>query len=76
MFVYYHKTRPKWKYLIFEEYGPGTSRPHFHLLFWGISYADYVCFFAEPWRDNFGFTLTKFIKGTDKRIGNVFLIHF
>lgn len=67
LFVYYHKVRPKWKYLIFEEYGPATSRPHFHLLFWGISYADYICFFAEPWRDNIGFTRTKWINGSDKK---------
>lgn len=67
LFVYDHHYRPKWKYLIFEEYGPSTSRPHFHLLFWGCSRADYVKYLAKPWRQNIGFTRTKWVDGTQKK---------
>lgn len=63
LFVYHNHYRPKIKYFICEEYGPKTSRPHIHLLCWGLSRADYVRFFAKPWRRMFGFTRTKFIQG-------------
>ena len=67
LFVYRHHYRPKIKYFIVEEYGPKTSRPHFHLLMWGLSREDYVTYFAKPWRRRYGFTKTKFIQGgTDK----------
>lgn len=49
------------KYVCCMEYGPKTSRPHAHLVMFGISHADYVRFFAKPWRAKYGFTKTKFI---------------
>lgn len=67
LFVYRHGYRPKWKYLIFMEHGPQTSRPHFHLLFFGISHADYLEYLARPWRRTVGFTRTKWIKQDSKK---------
>lgn len=61
LFFLSHGYRPKIKYFIVEEYGPKTSRPHLHLLLWGLSREDYITFFAKPWRRDFGFTKTKFI---------------
>lgn len=67
LFRYHYGRRLKMKYFIVYENGPKTSRPHFHALFWGISHADYLRFFAKPWRRDMGFTKTKFIdKGSDK----------
>lgn len=67
LFVYHHGYRPKWKYFFCLEYGPRTSRPHFHGLFWGISKSDYIQYLKKPWRRLYGFTKTKFIEGkTDK----------
>lgn len=42
------------KYIIFQEYGPKTSRPHFHLLMWGISPSDYYKYFGGPWVKMYG----------------------
>lgn len=56
--------RPKWKYLIFMEYGPKTSRPHFHLLFWNISKADYKRYLGRPWQDMYGMTKPTYFNGT------------
>lgn len=67
LFYYYHHYRPNWKYIIFEEYGPKTSRPHFHLMFFGISHADYVKFLAKPWRREMGFTRTKYVRGDTRK---------
>lgn len=67
LFVHHHKYRPKMKYFVVEEYGPKTSRPHFHLLMFGISKIDYIRFFKKKWRSQYGFTKTQFIQaGTDK----------
>lgn len=35
-------------YFIVQEYGPKTSRPHFHLLMFGINYSDYMHYFGNP----------------------------
>ena len=48
--------RPDWKYMVVMEYGPKTSRPHFHLLFWNISQSDYKKYFGLPWYDRYGAT--------------------
>ena len=42
-------------YFLVKEFGPVTSRPHFHLLMFGLSFADYQTFFGRPWADSFGF---------------------
>ncbi len=56
-YVYDHSgKRPDWKYMVCMEYGPKTSRPHFHLLFWGISQVDYKKYFGIPWFERFGRT--------------------
>ncbi len=57
--------RLKMKYFVCSEYGPKTSRPHYHVLFFGIDKPTYDKYFAKPWQDNFGFTKTKHIT-TDK----------
>lgn len=67
LFYFRHGYRLKLKYLVFMEYGPQTSRPHFHLLMWGVSYSEYVEFFAKPWRRLVGFTRTKWIDPKDKK---------
>lgn len=56
--------RPNWSYLLFMEYGPKTSRPHAHLLFWGISKADYKRYFGEPWQHRYGMTKPTYFNGT------------
>lgn len=43
-------------YFIVLEYGPKTSRPHFHLLMFGINYSDYCHYFGNCWREEFGWT--------------------
>lgn len=48
--------RPDITYFLSQEYGPETSRPHFHILFFGITYADYMTYWGNPWRDNIGWT--------------------
>lgn len=48
--------RPDWKYMVVMEYGPKTSRPHFHLLFWNISRPDYRKYFGFPWYERYGRT--------------------
>lgn len=58
--------RPKWKYFIVEEYGPKTSRPHFHLLFWGISQQDYFKYLGRPWSRDYGARKPYYKHGTDK----------
>lgn len=49
------------KYLVFMEYGPKWSRPHAHLIMFGVSWGDYCRYFRNPWRDMFGFTKSKYI---------------
>lgn len=63
LYMYYKGERPKWKFLFFVEYGPKTSRPHLHGLFWGISQSDFQYYLEEPWNRDYGFTKTHFIKG-------------
>ena len=46
----------EFSYFICKEYGPKTSRPHFHVLFFGLDYCDYMKYFGNPWREMFGFT--------------------
>lgn len=55
--------RPDWKYLVFMEYGPKTSRPHFHVLFWNISKVDYKRFFGKPWYSLYGTTKPSYFNG-------------
>ena len=42
------------------EFGPKSSRPHIHVLFFNIDRSDYVCYFGNTWRNDFGFTKTKY----------------
>lgn len=49
-------TRIDITYFIVEEYGPHTSRPHMHLLMFGINYLDYQKYFGHPWNYDYGFT--------------------
>lgn len=59
------------KYLCCLEYGPKWSRPHIHLVMIGISHADYIKYFARPWRNQFGFTKTKYVYQDGKSARNV-----
>ena len=43
-------------YFLVQEYGPTTSRPHFHIVMFGINYLDYEKYFGHPWNKDFGFT--------------------
>lgn len=54
------------KYFAVLEYGPKWSRPHVHLLAFGVSFEDWVRFWAKPWRRDFGFTKTKWIPKNKK----------
>lgn len=55
--------RAKWSYMLFMEYGPKTSRPHAHLLFWGISQEDYIKYLGLPWRVRYGMTKPSYFNG-------------
>lgn len=55
------------RYVIVQEYGPLWGRSHYHCMFFGISYADYVRFFAKRWRALYGFTKTKLIRSVNGR---------
>lgn len=57
---FYHKSS-KMRLFAVLEYGPKWSRPHVHLLAFDVEYADWVRFWAKPWRRDFGFTKTKCI---------------
>lgn len=59
----YDGRRPTWKYLIYMEYGPMYSRPHFHVLFWNISKVDYKRFFGKPWYRLYGSTKPSYFNG-------------
>lgn len=64
-YVYDHRgKRPDWKYMVVMEYGPKTSRPHFHLLFWNISRSDYKKYFGLPWFERYGCTKPAYFNGS------------
>lgn len=48
-------------YFFAEEYGPQTSRPHFHIMVFGISFPDYMKYFGNRWRKDFGWTKPSYI---------------
>lgn len=62
LYVYNHGVRPKWKYVVFMEYGPKTSRPHFHLLFFNISRSVYNDYLANVWKRDYGFVKTFLVR--------------
>lgn len=43
-------------YFLVQEYGSSTSRPHFHILVFGMNLLDYQKYFGHPWNRDFGFT--------------------
>lgn len=56
-------------YFFAEEYGPQTSRPHFHIMVFGISFPDYMKYFGNRWREDYGWTKPSYIPyapGKDK----------
>lgn len=67
LFVFHHGYRPDWKYVVFMEYGPKTSRPHFHLMFFNISLSDYVKYLKKPWRRQYGFTKTHLVSNESSK---------
>lgn len=60
-------TRLKIKYLVVMEYGPVSSRPHAHLIMFGISRNMYDKYFGKPWNKKYGFNERKFI---DQRVSD------
>lgn len=56
---------PEFTYLACQEYGPKTSRPHFHICFFGLPYKS-VCWLAKRWSDKkclgFGYSSVKSVK--------------
>lgn len=57
----YGRKNVELKYLGFMEYGPLWSRPHVHLIIFGVSWADYCHYFRDTWRELYGFTKSKYI---------------
>lgn len=47
--------RVEFSYFLVKEFGPSTSRPHFHILMFGLSFADYMTYFGNSAK-RFGFT--------------------
>lgn len=43
-------------YFLVQEYGPQTSRQHFHILIFGLNYSDYMHYWGNAWREQFGWT--------------------
>ena len=64
-------SRLKLRYFGCLEYGPKTSRPHMHICVIGVSHADYIKYFAKPWRVDYGFTKTYYIHKDGKSVRNV-----
>lgn len=62
----FHHAPCNLRYFAVLEYGPKWARPHVHLLAFGVSYEDWVRFWAKPWRRDFGFTKTKYIRKNQK----------
>lgn len=48
------KGRPAFKYFITAEYGPQSLRPHYHGIFIGMDYRDFLTFFIRDWQDKYG----------------------
>lgn len=67
LFVFHHGYRPDWKYVVFMEYGPKTSRPHFHLMFFNITLSDYVKYLKKSWIRQYGFTKTQLISNESRK---------
>lgn len=44
---------PKFKYFEVGEYGPNTSRPHYHMMFYGCN-EEVMRFFASRWHEMYG----------------------
>lgn len=55
-YYYANKDNLKFKYFITSEYGPRTSRPHYHGLIWNVSVQDFKTYFLDDWNHVFGFT--------------------
>lgn len=49
-------TAPNFEYFLVEEYGSKTSRPHFHVLVFGLTLDEWFHYFGRPWRTLYGFT--------------------
>lgn len=61
----YHK-RLSFKYLFTMELGPVHSRPHAHGIIIGLSKDVYRKYFAEPWKDEFGFYDLQYVRRNPK----------
>lgn len=52
---------PEFKIFMCGEYSPICHRPHYHAVFYGLTYSQ-VNFLCQDWRDNFGFVQLKQVK--------------
>lgn len=63
-------TTTPWKYFLCGEYGPKTLRPHYHLIFFGLSSYEIKSFRAD-WAKEYGIVHCKNVNLTHKSIFNV-----
>lgn len=47
---------PDIQYFLCQEYGPQTSRPHYHVLIFGLGYSQYMKYWGNPWKNDYGWT--------------------
>lgn len=66
----HHITKVSWKYFMCGEYGPQTKRPHYHVIFFGLSKKDLLPFLSD-WQNSYGFTNIKSIEISPKSLFNV-----
>lgn len=61
---------PDFKYMCIGEYGPRTNRPHFHALFWNLTYSDAVFLFGD-WEKNFGHVDFHVVNPRKHKVGQI-----
>lgn len=65
-----HTVTKPFKYYCCGEYGPGTKRPHYHLIFFGLNKSDLIPAF-EDWKLNFGYVFAENVNlSTTKSLTN------
>lgn len=53
---------PSLRYFGCLEYGPRWARPHVHIIIFGVSWEDWLTYWSNVWKKEYGFTKPKFIK--------------
>lgn len=65
----YGEELPDFKYYILGEYGPQTSRPHYHALFYGLT-PKQMDFFGRDWYKHNGIYYLEQVKGSSSDLQN------